>query len=422
MKMDNGYSPRRAFGAGTTAALAMLFTLCLLSLPGCRKPAAAETSEAKPVRAAAVEERMFTPRVEYSARVLAAKEVAVTPKVGGRVESVRAGVGDRVVKGQILFTIDSSDFQAQYRQAEAAYDSAAANLTRTTDAGQSQQMLQAQAGVDQAQVAYDETNSLRDKTKNLFDAGAVAKQDLDDVEAKLKSAGIQLDTARQSLALVRDKAGKQAGDVASGQVNQAKAQTDLAKSQLDGAVIRSPISGLVSYRNVESGVFVGTSSVTFVVIDDSSMIADVAVSQLVTAMVRPGMKVPAHFGPPVNGDFESVVEWVSPGVDPRTMLYSIRLRFPVTGREIKPGMIARLSLPAGEGGSVLMVPERAIVPAIGGDAAYVAAGGKATLRRVELGDSDGSSVAVLSGLNKGDMVITEGQEFLRDGETVRVGE
>ena len=45
---------------------------------------------------------------------------------------------------------------------------------------------------------------------------------------------------------------------------------------------------------------------------------------------------------------------------------------------------------------------------------------RAEFTRGELGESDGSDVAVMSGLNKGEMVVTEGQEFLKDGDPVQL--
>ena len=182
--------------------------LCAIAVFGsCAKPKTEAVSAARMIHAVPAEQRDFNLTIEYSARVQAVKEITITPKVGGKITSVRANVGDHVTKGQILLTIDQADYDAQLRQAQAAYGSAEANLTRTNDAGQSQQMIQAQANVDQAQVAYDQVASLRDKTADLFANGAVAKQQLDDVEAKLKGANIQLDAAKQALALVRDKSG-----------------------------------------------------------------------------------------------------------------------------------------------------------------------------------------------------------------------
>ena len=121
--------------------------------------------------------------------------------------------------GEVLFTLESRDYETQTRQARAALDSAKGNLTRTSDSTLSSQLIQAQAAVKQAQVQYDDMKDLSDRTQKLYTDGTASRQQLDSVKSKLDSAGIALDTATQSLALIQDKAGPQSTGVASSQVD-----------------------------------------------------------------------------------------------------------------------------------------------------------------------------------------------------------
>jgi HlyD family secretion protein len=412
------------------AVLALAAGLPALSLGSCARAKEAAARAPQAVRVAAVERRDFALASEYAARISPALEVSVTPKVGGRVSALRAEVGGRVAKGAALLELEASDYDAQYRQAKAALGSAKASLERTSDSGQEQQVLQAQAAADQAKVAYDDAASLRDKTKRLFDAGAVAKQQLDDVEARFKSAGIQLDAARRSLSIVKDKAGGQSSDIAAGQVDAASAQADLAKSQLDATVIRSPISGRVSYRGVEAGEMVGSSTLAFVVIDDSSVIAEAGLSERQVGLVRPGM--PIEVAVPALGPrpFAGKVDSVSPAADPRGLLYAVKVRVPNAGGLIKGGMIARLRVPLETKRGAILAPERAVFSENGGDYAFVAVADgasadgrgayRASKRLLKLGETDGESVEALEGLSPGDLVVVEGKEFIGDGDAIAV--
>ena len=406
--------------AGAAAAMAAaLFAAALsASLSSCARKTAQETRPPLAVATAAVEKRDFAIAAEYAARLAPRSEVNILSKVSGRVASVRADVGDAVSSGQILFTIDASDYDAQYRQAKAAYQSAGAVLTRTSDSGQDQQIIQAQSAADAAQVGYDNAKSLYDKTKSLYDGGAIPKQQLDDVQARFKAAGIQLDSARQNLALVRDKSGPQSNDVAAGQRDQAKAQLDFAKSQLDATVVRSPLKGKISYRNVEKGELVGPSSLAFVVIDDSAIYADADVSERVIGRLRAGLVLALTVDALGGGAFSGVIDSVSPAADPRTMLYRVRVRLDNAGGLLRPGMLARIRVPLTEEPDALLLPEKAVFSSGGGDAVYVVEGGRARLKSVVLGDSDGSCVQIRQGLAEGDVVVSEGQEFLTDGDAV----
>jgi RND family efflux transporter MFP subunit len=377
------------------------------------------------VRVAAAEKRDFVLASEYAARISPELEVNVTPKVGGRVLWIRAEVGQSVAKGAILLELDASDYDAQYRQAKAALGTAKAGLARTSDSGQEQQILQAQAAADQASVAYDDSSSLYEKTKRLFDSGAVSKQQLDDVEARYKSAAIQLDAAKRSLSIVKDKAGSQANDIASGQVDSASAQADLAHSQLDATVIRSPIAGRISYRGVEAGEMVDSSTLAFVVIDDSSVIAEAGLSERQVGLVRRGMifevAVPGLGPKPFAGKVDSV----SPAADPRSLLYAVRVRLPNGSGSLKGGMIARLRVPLETRRGAVLAPERAVFSENGGDYAFVAAADaqgkyRAEKRLLKLGESDGESVEILEGLSPGELVVVEGKEFIGSGDAISV--
>ncbi|HUJ77098.1 MAG TPA: HlyD family efflux transporter periplasmic adaptor subunit, partial [bacterium] len=256
---------------------------------------------------------------EYAARIKAHEEVVVSSKISGRVASTRADVGQQVKKGQVLFTLEARDYDAQYRQAKAGLESARANLTRTSDSSLSSQVLQAQSAVRQAQVQYDEARDLSDRTQKMFDDGTVARQQLDSAQARAQSAEIALSTAKDNLSLLQEKGGPQSTGVASTQVEQAQAAVDLAKSQLDNAVITSPISGAVAARNVDAGEMVSSSVAAFVIVETGTVSAEASVPQDLVQRIRAGETVAVSVdtgSAPLR--ITGTVDTISPAVDPRS--------------------------------------------------------------------------------------------------------
>ena len=71
--------------------------------------------------------------------------------------------------------------------------------------------------------------------------------------------------------------------------------------------------------------------------------------------------------------------------------------------------------------NVVLVPNAAIVQRAGKSVAFVVADGKAAMRELQLGISDGKQTEVLGGLEQGDQLIVAGQETLNDGDNVRQG-
>jgi multidrug efflux pump subunit AcrA (membrane-fusion protein) len=357
---------------------------------------------------------------EYAARITAHEEIVISSKITGRVASIRADVGQQVREGQVLFTLEAKDFDAQYRQAKAALESARANLTRTSDSSLSSQVLQAQSAVRQAQVQYDEAKDLFERTQKMFDDGTVARQQLDSAEARFKSDEIALSTAKDNLSLIQEKGGPQSTGIAATQVEQAQAALDLAQSQLDSTVVTSPIAGTVSARNVEGGELVGSGVPAFVIIDTSTVNAEASVSQDMVEKIRRGESVTVSVdatGEP--GRTSGVVDTISPAADSRSQGYLIKVAMKNAGGALRPGMFARVSFPVEEKTKVLVIPNSAVVTETGVDYVYTVVNGVVKRKSVETGIATEAVTEITSGLDEGTQVVTEGQTFLNDGQKVQ---
>ncbi len=418
-----GTGQRSAGAAGfpRRVAVAAALLAASLALPiSCAKPKEIVVRPPRAVQAETATRKPFFLEAEYAARILPASQVNVTPKVGGRVAKVFVRVGDFVTKDQKLFTIEPGDFEAQFRQAKAALLSARANLSRNEGSGQESQMLQAQSTYDQALIQRDEIQKAWDKTRRLYDGGVVPKQQMDDVDAKLRAASLQLEAAKKALTLVRDKSGQQASQVLVGQVDAAQAQADLAKSQLDSAAVLSPLAGHVSWSDVEPGAMIGTNTLAFIVIDDSSVLAEAGLTDRAIGYVHKGMSlkiaIPALRG--AAAERVGTVDRVSPAADQRTMLYTVRVAISNDDGAIRPGMLAKIRFPIEAVRQALLVPERATYTENGLDYVMVAEEGLAHRKQVSLGESSGNLVEVREGLDEGALVITAGQEVLSDGDRI----
>jgi len=408
--------PRLA-AVAAASALACALAVLAAGCSGRRAPTVPETRTVTAVRAARA---TISVSVEYAARIRPKQEIYVSPRVGGRVATVRAEVSQPVRRGQVLFTLETRDYEAQARQAQAALESAKANLTRTSDSSLSSQVIQAQAAVDQAQVQYADTKSLADRMDTLFSQGSVSRQQRDDARARADGARIALDTAKQNLALIQDKGGPQSAGVASTQVDQAQAAAELAQSQLDNAVITSPITGVVASRSVDPGELVASGAPAFVVIDVSSITAEASVDEGMVARIHVGERVAVNAEAADSGMLDGVVDTVSPAADPRTQGYLVKIRVLHPGTTVRPGMLARVFFPVERRQDVLAVPSQALVTESGVQYAYLDAGGVVKKAAVQTGISDDSRTEILSGISEGDLVITEGQSFLNEGDRVTV--
>jgi len=407
-----------------TAQSAAATLAVALSLAGCGRAKEAPQEMVRSVSVAKAMRSTIAVSVEYPAKIRAAREIVISAKVSGRVAAVRADVGQKVRRGEVLFTLESRDYDAQARQAQAAVESAQANLTRTSDSSLSGQLIQGQGAVKQAQVQYDDVQELYQRTQKLFDDGTASRQQLDQVKAKFDSAAIALDTAHQNLSLIQDKGGPQSTGVASSQVDQARANLDLAQSQQENTRVTSPIDGVVFVRNVDPGELVSSAIPAFIVIDVRSLSAETSLEEGMVKKVRLGQRVALRVDAAGSLTLQGVVDSISPAADARTQGYTVKVKIEHPGDAIKPGMFARVSFPVDRQADVLVVPNSALVSETGVDYVYavVEANGGSVVKKivVQPGIADDSVTAILSGLTEGALVVTEGQSFLNDGARVSV--
>jgi HlyD family secretion protein len=288
-----------------------------------------------------------------------APQALVAAQVAGRVEAIPVREGDPVKKGQVLVRLDSSERQAQLRQAQASLGQAQAAL-READAnlraaqpgvtGAGADMARAQATLDEAEAGFN-------RTQELVKGEAASSQDLDAARARLMVARAALDSLTAGRSTAQGRVGSQLAAAASARarVDVAEAAVRLAEVQLAQAQVLCPFDGLVVNRNVEEGEWVapGTPVVT---VEDTGrrwVRLDVGEGQLpglkpgaaatVTVAALPGR---AYHGRVLEvgaeGDF-AVNRDVKRG-RPDLRTFRVRVALEDAGDEVRPGMTAEVSL------------------------------------------------------------------------------
>lgn len=290
-----------------------------------------------------------------------ADAVAVTSRIGEKIDKILVDANQPVHKGQLLIVMDNKDEVARLKQAQAQYDLALANQRTNTVQGQGgvaqaqgdigsqqAQVPVAEAGVAQAQAqlavtsaqlpaaqqAYDKAAADFARTQSLVSTGDVARQQLDAVRAEAAQAAAQLRGARDQigvaqagLAAAQQKVSATSATVAAAQgglttaqgkleqaadpsqVESAKAQLDLAKQSLTYTRIVSPIEGYVGEKSAEVGQTVNAGATLMTLIPHKVYItANFKETQM--GAMRVGqpvdIKVDAYKGVTFHGHVESI--------------------------------------------------------------------------------------------------------------------
>lgn len=407
----------KGISIGLALVISGIILVCILSGFG-RKEAQVDPA-IKNVTAVTASEANITTEVEYASVLKPVQEITVSSKIAGRVATVNVKAGDRVEKGQVLFTLESGDLEAQLQQQQANLEVSEANLAKTEGSSYDQQILQAEQTVQNKQITFADAKKKYDLNQQLYDAGVISKLNLDDFQKQYESAEVDLQAAQDNLKLLKEKSGPDSVSVAEAQVNQAAAGVNYASEQLKNTVITAPISGTVSVRNVDEGEIISGSTAALTIIDADTMIAEISVPDKMVDKVKQGQIIPLKINALDNKTVEGVVDYISPNADSKSQAYTVKILLEAAD-ELKSGMFARVSLPEAQKENVLTVPNEAIKIENSVSVVYIVAEGSVKKVMVTTGLANDKFTEIIAGLNAGDEVITEGQIFLNEGEKVNI--
>ena len=199
----------------------------------------------------------------------------------------------------------------------------------------------------------------------------------------------------------------------------ARAQHQMAKLELSYTTVVAPISGVIASRNIKPGNFVQINSPIFRIVDSSRLEATLNVPEREIAKLRPGQQVKLAADALPGQEFAGTVDRVAPVVDTGTGTFRVVAAF--SGDEaLQPGMFTRLSINYDQRADALVVPRTALLEDGGEPAVYVVRDGKATRTGLKLGYDDAGWVEVREGLKSGDQVVVAGKAALREGSAVQV--
>ena len=380
--------------AAIIAASSILFGGC-----GDDKQQQAQVQKAQ-VKAMKVIRRDTPLASEYAGHLVGTEEVQVQSKVSGNVVEKYVVGGQYVEAGQLLYQIDSRQYQSAVLQAQA-------------------NLAQAEAVLQQSIATYN--NSVIDLQRNqkLFEESAIPEQ-----------------IVTTQAATVRANEATCAANEAAIYACQAALRT--AQENLDDTKIYAPMSGQLGVDDVAIGTFVSSGQTNLVTIgapDPIFVQFSISEADYLHFMTVQNMQsdhnpidVTITLSDGKEYPFEGRIVEVDRELANNTGSLIMKAIFPNPSGLLMPGMFARVKLTGEVIPNAILVPQRAVQQLLGKSFVMVVGKeNKSEARTVELGDQVGSYFVVNSGINTDDTVVVEGLTNLREGveldvKTVTPGE
>jgi HlyD family secretion protein len=352
--------------------------------------------EATQVKRGAIVEKVSGPGVIY-----AESQVKLSSSVMGRITRLAVKEGQDVAAGDVLLEIDSSQYRALLRQAEASRGAA-------------------RAGVDLAAVRVEDAAREVDRVSGLASSGLVSDKEAEVAQSALAAARAEYEASMETAA-------------------KAEAVLAAARDDLAETVITSPITGTVTSLNVEEGEIVitgtmnnpGTVIMTVSNLDTMETRADIDETDVAKVALGQAAEISVDAFPDtvlagvvsVVGSSSSSARSFSASSDERaTFEVRIRVRDRIAG--LRPGMATTVEIVTASRDSVLFVPIQALVSRETGEpdasteteGVFAVDGSRTRFVPLRTGISDDKNIEILGGLSADSRVVVGPFKVLRDLE------
>src|SRR5262245_57633441 len=438
LRIDRGVAPRRAKQPRRTVWLGLVAAVATgVALAAARvfpSAPAVETVRTTPVASGQADASLVS-----TGYIVAHHKIDLNSKVTGRVKWIGVERGDRVQAGQVLVELEDEEFKAQRETARGQVEAAQAYLRELRNGLLPEEVEQARLAVEEARANLTNDRVVLQRTRQLAEGGFVARQQLDDAQARYEADQQRADGLAQAYAL--KKRGPRLEEIqrAEGSLIQAHGQLAYADAQLAATRIRAPVTGTILDRTAEKGEVVTSmfasavaggplgSVVALANLEDLQVELDVAQDQFARLHADQRATITTEAYP--DRVYGGVLAEVSPQANRQKATVLVKVQIERAAGYLRPDMNATvrfiLDSPSGMSGSPsstrrgVLVPAKAIRTERATPYVLVAADDRAVARTVRTLTTRGDQL-IVEGLTGGEDVIVDGPATVKEGSRIRL--
>lgn len=356
--------------------MTIIMVLSLVLLMGCQardnNTEAVEVYEfdAVPVAVTSVETDDVYESIYTVGEINAAEQYQVNAMTNGDVLEVMVQVGDYVNEGDVLFTIETTDFEVD----------------------KSTSLTQSSNSVTQARISYNTAKQNYDNNQKLFESGVISKFELDNAKNSYDNARIAYNNASQSYESVKHN----------------------YESRGENYSVTSPVAGIVSSGSISEDMYVTSQNGFTIDVVERYMVTTQVASKYIND-VKQGQEVELYISTVdllVKGKVDSV------SLNGNNGTYPIEVILDEESDIIKAGMYADIWILTNKSSDGLWITNQALLQEDGESFVYEVIDDIANKVEVSVLSRRGQLIAVKSDLNKNSQLITLGKEYVLDGSKV----
>ncbi len=310
-------------------------------------------------------------------------EIDLKFEINGIIKEIRFREGEKIKQGDSIASLDPKDALLRVSYARNKFNS--------------------------AQASYKSIQKKLEVNQQLYQAGAIIKSKLEEVQLECESAAFQVETA--------------------------KSEMELAENEQKKTVIYATKDGLMGPREAEEGEFVTPQDKIGSVLETAEVFVEVGVVERDIEKVRIGQKAKVFVDAYPNTVFEGNVEYIFPVIEGKSRTLTVKIKVPNPQGLLFPGMFSRAEILIVDLKNAIMVPITCLTPKGGMIFAPViplktiqkiedeeSQTGTVQMKKVTLGYKTSDYAEVKEGLSSGDLIVLEvqGEGEFKDNTKVKI--
>lgn len=243
-----------------------------------------------------------------------------------------------------------------------------------------------QANYNQAKIGYETVEKTYERMNKVYESGGISQQQLDEIEAQYKIAKANFEATKQLVKVISP---------ASGVV------VDVFFHKGDKNDPQKPLCKIIKTNKLKTTVFIEEEKI---------------------AGYKKGQKVIVRWDGVKGKDFSGTINKISMSSNPAARGFSVEILIGNEKDELMPGIFVYVLTPVFSRPDAISIPRDSFFKEGEKEFVYVAKDGAALKKEIKTGENIGNTVVVESGLNEGDILISEGRTLLTDGAKIRIVE
>lgn len=431
----------------------IVYGVMFIEVPWRKKPA--QNSAGAGITTMVVESCEVRETIDCLGQIVFREKASISSKVSGRIAKIYVREGQRVRKGDVIAEIERLQYEITLKQQKSELEIANRALdlseAKYSDAMKGVEIKlktikKAEAELRDKKATFENMKNVLHNKTELYRAGGISKTEYESVKTQYTTLLTNYEVARSDLEI--QQVGYRDIDITSSgygvpsseaekikilkiintkieraELESAKARVKQAESSLlstqlilSETYIRSPLTGVVAVRGMETGEMVREDSVIATVMDISRIYVSINLGEREIKRITKGQKVVFTVDAFPEKKFTAVIDTVTPVLDSKTRTFEVRGIADNGKSELLPGMFSRAVIDTGRSVKGIVIPSAAVIKGEDGRSGiYIVRNGIVVRENIVTANEGAENVQVTEGLREGDRIVVRGTNSVYQG-------